>query len=115
MYGSFLYGTGQGTALSSYKDGAERAVPQPQSPNVTPISSDNEFQWPQIGVGILIALVLVLGHRAGRPDEPHAARTLNSQKRVTSDPHTRRPPTKAVFACAAVYFGRCRRASVRIG
>ena len=36
-------------------------MPQPQSPNVTPISSDNEFQWPQIGVGILIALVLVLG------------------------------------------------------
>ena len=61
LYGSYLYGTGQGTGLSSYKDGAERAVPQPQSPNVTPISSDNELQWPQIGVGILIALILLLG------------------------------------------------------
>lgn len=49
--------------LSTYTEAGQRAIPQaqPQSPKVTPTSSDNDNQWPQIGVGILIALVLVLG------------------------------------------------------
>lgn len=47
--------------LSTYTEAGQRAVPQPQSPNVTPTSSDNDIQWPQIGIGLVIALVLVLG------------------------------------------------------
>jgi hypothetical protein len=57
---SKLYGSQTGN-LGTYRDAGQRAVPQPQSPNVTPTSSDDDIQWPQIGVGLAVALFLVLG------------------------------------------------------
>ena len=47
--------------VSTYRDAGERAVPQPQSPQITPTTSGTEIEWPQVGVGLGIALFLVLG------------------------------------------------------
>jgi hypothetical protein len=59
-----LYGLGEFQTISTqsnYSDAHERGAPVTGTADVSTISSGREFEWPQIGVGFGIGLVLVLG------------------------------------------------------
>jgi hypothetical protein len=61
---------GQPNLVSSYRDTSERAAPQAGTAYVATVSSGSGIEWPQIGVGfimgILLAFGLVLGLRYTR-------------------------------------------------
>jgi hypothetical protein len=59
QYGLGAYATTAGS--STYRESGQRAVPQPTSPGNSPITTGNDFEWPPVGIGLLIGLVLVLG------------------------------------------------------
>ncbi len=59
-----LYGLGEFQTISTqsnYSDAHERGAPVTGTADVSTISSGREFEWPQIGVGFGIGIVLVLG------------------------------------------------------
>jgi hypothetical protein len=58
QYGLGEYGT---STTSDYRDAFERAVPQPESPQVVPTASGRDIEWPQIGVGLVVGMIFVLG------------------------------------------------------
>lgn len=59
QYGLGAYATTAGS--STYRESGQRAVPQPTSPGNSPITTGNDFEWPPVGIGLLIGLFLVLG------------------------------------------------------
>jgi hypothetical protein len=59
QYGLGAYATTAGS--STYQESGQRAVPQPTSPGNSPITTSDDFEWPPVGIGLLIGLVLILG------------------------------------------------------
>lgn len=59
IYGLGNYATTAGS--STYRESGQRAVPQPTSPGSTPVTTGNDFEWPPVGIALLIGLFLVLG------------------------------------------------------
>jgi hypothetical protein len=50
-----------GTDLSTYRDAAERAVPPVGTIEPTASGSGRELEWPQLGIGFGLGILLVAG------------------------------------------------------